>query len=43
MAMAASIVIGMLFHKHEQVWRILLMLLSIGVTTLYFLFPDRFM
>jgi predicted membrane protein len=43
LAMAVSIVLGMIFRKHEQVWRILLILLSISVTTLYFVFADRLM
>jgi hypothetical protein len=43
LAMGVSIVLGMVFHKHEQIWRILLILLSISVTTLYFVFADRFM
>lgn len=42
-AMTTSIVFGMLFRKHEQVWRVLLLLLSIGVTTLYFVFADGLM
>jgi hypothetical protein len=42
-AMMASIVLGMLFRKHDQVWRVLLILLSIGVTTLYFVFADALM
>ena len=42
-AMFASIVLGMLFRNHERVWRVLLILLSIGVTTLYFVFADALM
>jgi hypothetical protein len=42
-AMAVSIVLGMIFRKQERVLRILMMLLSIGVTTLYFVFADRMM
>jgi predicted membrane protein len=42
-AMAASIVLGMAFRKHERVWRVLLILLAIGVTTLYFVFADALM
>ena len=42
-AMTVSIVLGMVFRKHEQVWRVLVLLLSIGVTTLYFVFADALM
>jgi hypothetical protein len=42
-AMAMSIVFGMVFRKHERVWRVLLILLSISVTTLYFIFADALM
>jgi hypothetical protein len=42
-AMMVSIVLGMVLRKHEQVWRVLLMVLSIGVTTLYFVFAETFM
>jgi hypothetical protein len=42
-AMMLSIVLGMVFRKHERVWRVLLILLSIGVTALYFVFADTFM
>jgi hypothetical protein len=42
-AMTASIVLGMVFRKHEQTWRVLVLLLSIGVTTLYFVFAETFM
>ena len=42
-AMFVSIVLGMLFRKYEAVWRILMILLSIGVTTLYFVFADSLM
>lgn len=42
-AMFMSIVLGMAFRKHERVWRVLMILLSIGVTTLYFVFADALM
>ena len=42
-AMATSIVFGMAFRNHERVWRVLMILLSIGVTTLYFVFADALM
>ena len=42
-AMALSIVLGMLFRKHEAVWRFLVLLLSIGVTTAYFVFAESMM
>ena len=42
-AMTVSIVLGMVLHKHERVWRVLLTLLSIGVTTLYIVFADSLM
>jgi hypothetical protein len=42
-AMMLSIVFGMAFRNHERVWRVLLILLSIGVTTLYFIFADALM
>ncbi len=41
--MAISIVLGVLFRKHERVWRVLMILLSFGVTAAYFVFADRFM
>ena len=39
-AMAVSIVLGMLFRKHDAVWRVMIFLLSIGVTTAYFVFAE---
>ena len=39
-AMAVSIVLGMIFRKHDAVWRVMIFLLSIGVTTAYFVFAD---
>lgn len=42
-AMATSIVLGMLFRNHEAVWRVVMLLLSIGVTTAYFVFADALM
>jgi hypothetical protein len=42
-AMAVSIVLGMIFCRQERVMRVLVILLSIGVTTLYFVFADRMM
>ena len=42
-AMTASIVLGMAFRNHERVWRVLMILLAIGVTTLYFVFADALM
>jgi hypothetical protein len=42
-AMALSIVLGIVFRKHESVWRVLILLLSIGVTTMYFVFADSMM
>ena len=42
-AMAVSIVLGLLFRKHESVWRVMIFLLSIGVTTAYFVFADSLM
>ena len=39
-AMAASIVLGMLFRKHDAVWRVMIFLLSIAVTTAYFVFAE---
>ena len=42
-AMAVSILLGMLFRKYEAVWRVLMILLSISVTVLYFVFADSLM
>ena len=42
-AMAASIVIGMLFRKHEGVWHLLIVLLAAAVTSLYYVFAERLM
>lgn len=42
-AMAVSIVLGMLFRKHDAVWRVMIFLLSIGVTTAYFVFAESLM
>jgi hypothetical protein len=42
-AMMTSIVLGIVFRNHERVWRVLLILLSIGVTTLYFVFAESLM
>jgi hypothetical protein len=42
-AMATSIVIGMVFRKHEGVWRFLIALLSAGVVGLYYVFAERLM
>jgi hypothetical protein len=42
-AMMASIMLGMVFRKHERVWRVLVILLAIGVTTMYFVFADALM
>jgi hypothetical protein len=42
-AMAVSIVLGMLFRKHDSVWRVMIFLLSIGVTTAYFVFAEALM
>ena len=42
-AMFAAITLGVVFRKYERVWRVLMILLSIGVTTLYFVFADRMM
>ena len=42
-AMALSIVFGVAFRKYERVWRVLVILLSIGVTTYYFVFADSAM
>ena len=41
--MMASILLGMVFRKYERVWRVLVILLAIGVTTLYFVFADALM
>lgn len=43
LTMALSIVLGVVFRKHERVWRVMLILLSFGVTAVYFVFADRFM
>ena len=42
-AMAASIVIGMVFRKHEGVWHLLIALLSVTVVALYYVFAERLM
>lgn len=42
-AMALAIVFGVAFRKYERVWRVLIVLLSIGVTTFYFVFADSAM
>ena len=42
-AMMTSIVLGIVFRHHERVWRVLVILLSIGVTTLYFVFAESLM
>jgi hypothetical protein len=42
-AMMASIVLGMVCRKSERVWRVMVILLAIGVTTLYFVFADSLM
>ncbi|MGE3267415.1 MAG: hypothetical protein AB7P40_01615 [Chloroflexota bacterium] len=42
-AIALSIVLGMLFRKHESILRIMIVLLSIAVTILYYVFADRLM
>jgi hypothetical protein len=42
-AMAASIVLGMMFRKHEGVWRLLIVLLSVAVVSLYYVFAERLM
>jgi hypothetical protein len=42
-AMTVSLVLGMVLRNHERVWRVLLILLAIGVTTLYFVFADALM
>jgi hypothetical protein len=42
-AMAASIVIGMVFRKHEGVWRFLIALLSVTVVSLYYVLAERLM
>lgn len=42
-AMAASIVIGMVFRKHEGVWQFLIALISVAVVMLYFVFAERLM
>jgi hypothetical protein len=42
-AMFMAIVLGVVFRKYERVWRVLIILLSIGVTTLYFVFADSMM
>ena len=39
-AMAVSIVLGMVFRKHDSVWRVMIFLLAIGVTTAYFMFAE---
>ncbi len=39
-AMVVSIVLGMVFRNHDAVWRVMIFLLSIGVTTAYFVFAD---
>ena len=41
--MALSIVFGMLFRKHESALRVMMLLLAIGVTTVYFVFADSMM
>ena len=43
MAMAAAIVLGMVFRKHEGLLRFVVLLLALAVTTLYYVFPERFM
>lgn len=42
-AMVVSVFLGMVFRKLDGVWRILVLLLSVGVTSLYFVFADALM
>lgn len=42
-AMGVAMVLGMLFRKHELIWQLLIVLLSVSVTVLYFVFPGRLM
>jgi hypothetical protein len=42
-AMVLSIVLGMIFRKHDAIWRVLVVLLAIGVTTAYFVFGESLM
>jgi hypothetical protein len=42
-AMAVSIVLGMVFRKQDAVWRVMIFLLSIVVTTAYFVFAESLM
>lgn len=41
--MAVAIVLGMLLRNYERAWRVLLILLSFGVTAAYYIFADRLM
>jgi hypothetical protein len=41
-AMVVAVTLGMLFRKHEGAWRIMILLLSTGVTALYIMFADSF-
>lgn len=42
-AIFVAVVLGMLLRKHEQSWRIMVALLSVAVTTLYFVLANRLM
>ena len=42
-AMAASIVLGMIFRKHEGLMRFLILVLSVAVVGLYYVFAERLM
>ena len=43
LAMATSIILRMLFRKHEGVLRFLIVLLAVAVTSLYYVFAERLM
>jgi hypothetical protein len=43
MAMVTAILLGMVFRKHDAIWRAAIAILSIGVTLAYFIFADRLM
>lgn len=42
-AMVASVLLGMMFRRHEWWMRIAIFGLAVCMTTLYFVFAERFM
>ena len=42
-SMVVSVLLGMVFRRHEGWLRFMIFGLAVGMTTLYFVFADRFM